>query len=78
MQAISQTQKPISQTVQMLDADSDNLQTAIQDCLNYIEGNELKNDLILNRLLARINQHSLEVENSASMILERVCDKSLN
>jgi len=78
MQAISQTQTPISQTVQMLDADSDNLQTAIQDCLNYIEGTELKNDLILNRLLARINQYSLEVENSASMILEMVCDKPLN
>jgi hypothetical protein len=78
MQSILQTHKSLIKTSQMLGVDSDNLQAAIQDCLIYIENSELKNDVILTRLFARINQHSWEVENSASTILERVCVKSLN
>lgn len=53
----------------MLNTDSDNLQTAIQDCLDYINGSELKSDATLSRLIRQIQLHSVEVENPASTIL---------
>jgi hypothetical protein len=65
-----QTATPITQKSQVLELDSDNLQNAVAVCLDYANQGALKSDTVLHYLLGQIQLHSLEVANSADMIIE--------